>query len=237
MNEKQNFLDYSIKNNLVHFTENDILESKEVILNIPSVFKEKFPEFTNMIVNSTTLEIKLKNEKIYWLLCWNINDRIHEILCIPPKNINSIGSINYQVFSTLFGGILEFMTPLSNTIDENEFYWLNMVATLCQEEALEKDFILDIKNLMSMYEQNELPTEQLNLEDFFVIASEFNGNLTLCNQFTEEVIMFASDHCFDFVKEYNNYPEYTFYSISDAPNLIYWIELLAIQWTQIINQF
>lgn len=236
MIDRQDFFEYGLQNNLGHFTENDILEYKEVILNIPSSFKEKFPEFTKMLENSITLEIKLKTKKKYWLLCWKINDKIHEILCIPPTNIHSVGSINYQLFSTLFGGILEFMTPFSDKIDDNEFYWLNMEATLCQEEALKKDFILDIKDFISDYEQSELPTEQLNLENFFVIALESNGNITLCNKFTEEVIMFASDHCFDFVKEYNNYPEYTFYSISDAPNLIHWIELLALQWRQIINQ-
>ena len=63
-----------------------------------------------------------------------------------------------------------------------------------------------------------------------MIAEEANGNLTLCNRNNGEVVLFASDHCFDYVEVYSDCPEYTFYKINHVDGLIDYFELVAQQW-------
>ena len=72
-------------------------------------------------------------------------------------------------------------------------------------------------------------------EDYQVIAREANGNLTLCHQSSEEVLLFAHDHCFDYVTACDNCPEYTFYRIQNVHNVVDYFEMLAGQWLNLLE--
>lgn len=47
---------------------------------------------------------------------------------------------------------------------------------------------------------------------------------------TFEIILFASDHCFDYIAVYDGCPEYTFYTINNVECLVDYFELVAQQW-------
>jgi hypothetical protein len=48
------------------------------------------------------------------------------------------------------------------------------------------------------------------MEQFYTIASEANGNVTLCHRLSGAVVLYAHDHNFEFVETYPGCPDYTF---------------------------
>jgi hypothetical protein len=68
------------------------------------------------------------------------------------------------------------------------------------------------------------------LKDYYCVAEEANGNRTICNADTGAVLLFATDHYFDFVTVLQGCPEYTLYQFKGAPTFRRWIQVVARQW-------
>lgn len=65
---------------------------------------------------------------------------------------------------------------------------------------------------------------------YYVISAEANGNLTLCNFRSGDVIMYARDHCFKHISPLPGFPWYTLHSFSDVKTLREWAEEIGQQW-------
>lgn len=72
--------------------------------------------------------------------------------------------------------------------------------------------------------------KSIDFKDWLIVAEEANGNTVVCNKNTEELLLFAPDHAFDYVEVYDNCPEDTFYRIKECPTLQSWVEACVLQW-------
>ena len=69
----------------------------------------------------------------------------------------------------------------------------------------------------------------IDLAHFYSIAEEANGNATLCDRRTGDVLLFAPDHAFDYVTVLEGCPEYSFYRLNGADRFAAWVDTIAKQ--------
>jgi hypothetical protein len=74
----------------------------------------------------------------------------------------------------------------------------------------------------------EVPIEP---NEYYVVAVEANGNLTLAHRSSGHLLLFAADHAFEGVTPLPGCPPYSLVTIDDAPDLAAWIELCADAWS------
>ena len=67
--------------------------------------------------------------------------------------------------------------------------------------------------------------------EYYVVAVEANGNLTLAHRSGGPLLLFAPDHAFEGVTPLPGCPPYSLMTIDAAPNLASWIELCAEAWS------
>lgn len=206
------------------FAEESVIDLiKEEEISVPYDFTSKFPHLSELLKQAIKIEIVVK-KKIYWLICWEKGNIIRGWLCLPPEyKIEKLLPKSYQIVLNVFGGIIESFGLNS----ENNFL-LNMVSVLCLKDAMYG--IDDWENYYYSCCEQEGVTPKLDLKKLIVIAREANGNLTLCNSESEEILLFAPDHSLTNVIIYDNCPEYTFYKIRECPTFQIWVEKIALQW-------
>ncbi len=117
-----------------------------------------------------------------------------------------------------FGGIVERQ-------NEPEWWLVNHNDALTLEEAREDaSFVQDYAEL---FKPNGIP---IDLAAHYSIAREANGNATLCHRTSGKVLLFATDHAFDYVDPVDGCPRRTLYTLHGAPDFTTWVEKLASQW-------
>lgn len=76
----------------------------------------------------------------------------------------------------------------------------------------------------------ELPIQP---NDFYVVAIEANGNLTVVERSTGLLLLFAPDHAFNGVTPLPGCPPYSLMTIDAAADLVSWIEGCALAWSEV----
>jgi hypothetical protein len=184
-------------------------------------FSKLFPKMNNLLKTSILTKLSI-NKGIYWLIYWENNDKITGWLCNPPEvNIERKISKAHSILLQTFGGIVEQLHIKESLISN-----MNSIFSLKAAEngiGAWKEYFNECCK-----DDNLKPT--INLEDLIVTATEANGNLTLYNINTDEIVLFAPDHCFNYVTCYEQCPEYTFYKINGCNNFVDWVEEIANQW-------
>jgi hypothetical protein len=67
-------------------------------------------------------------------------------------------------------------------------------------------------------------------DDYYGVAIEANGNLTLAERQTGQLVLFAPDHGLTTVTPLAGCPPYSLMTIDGVPNLSAWIESCAQVW-------
>lgn len=70
----------------------------------------------------------------------------------------------------------------------------------------------------------------IDLAEYYAVAIEANGNLTVSHRLDGRVLLFAPDHGYDGVTPLPGCPPYSLMTIDEAPDLVSWIELVASAW-------
>ena len=128
---------------------------------------------------------------------------------------------DHQVLLRSFGGIVE---------RANETCWwvLNHNDALTEREARHDGTFIEAACGISL-------GIAIELDQFYSIAREVNGNTTLCDRRDGAVVLFAQDHAFDHVERYPGCSEYTLYRLPEAPTFSDWVNVVARQWRQTID--
>lgn len=197
------------------------------ICDIPFIqsLEKLYPKLYKLLINADKFELKLKTGEVYRLFCWKSIKGIGGWLCKPRlEDDNSIRQGKHKLVIGVVGNIVESF-GFSDIRDD----WLcNMNFVFGGDKV-----ILGIENWepylqeMCEYEQKDCT---IDLQNLVVIAEEANGNLVLNNCHTDEILMFAPDHCYDFVKTYKNFPQYTFYTLRGINGIVDYVEKIAEQW-------
>lgn len=209
------------------FKKSDVIRISETDKSLSQAFKEIFPKLSLLLSNSIAFEITLRDKLKYQLLCWENKNIIGGWLCQTCEKPD-IEMLHLNMLRNELGTIVESW----GFEDKREDIICNMKGVLFDDIQYGIGEIKDIYIESCNYE-NLLPS--IEDKDYIVIAEEANGNMTLCNKFNEKVILFAADHCFDYVTVYDGCPEYTFYRINQVENIVDYFELLAQQWLEYLE--
>jgi hypothetical protein len=181
-----------------------------------------FPKLAELLERATVTDVSLKNGR-YHLLAWGSSDqRRMGWLCLLPsqETPNNLYS-DHKLLLKDFGGIVE-------RFDEPEHTWLlNLNEALTQKEASYDGSCVEAYQWAFDDAGLELPIQP---KDYYSIAREANGNMTLCHRVNGHVLMFAPDHSFEHLTPLKGCPEYTLYEIEGAATFRDWVNAVARQW-------
>ena len=134
--------------------------------------------------------------------------------------------VHHRVLLQSFGGVTERFNDAEST------WLLSHIDALTMESAQsDASFIADYDWI---FEQHGVPIP-IDLEAYYCIAREANGNSTLCHRKTGEVLLFASDHDFDHIEPLEGCPEYSLYRIREVKTFTDWVEKIATQWVEVVE--
>ena len=191
-------------------------------IELPSSVAAVFPTLAHLLARSQVTPVAVDYVP-YQLVAWNTSDkqRMGWLCLMPQAGIpNNIHAKHTELLNS-FGGIIERFNEPDDT------WLLNHNDALTGREASnDASFINDYA-----WAFNDAGVDlPIRLTDYYSLAREANGNTTLCNRKTGQVLLFAPDHAFDFVVPYDGCPEYTLYRINGVVTLGDWVDTIARQW-------
>jgi len=210
----------------------DKIEIKETDVSYSEDFKKTYPLLFGLLLKARTVEIILtrtrkKKETVvnYRLYSWDTKDgNTAGWLCKIESGQSAIPILpEHELLINHIGGIQEsYETDSENEklTDNQNFLFIKSDCELSAKEW--NEYYLD-----SCEEEG---LEPLDTDHFLAFALEANGNTTYYDLRTKQVFLFAPDHCFDYVTEVENQPEYTFYRINGVDTFVDYVEKLAKQW-------
>jgi hypothetical protein len=179
------------------------------------------PELSALLGSATLTPVSVAGNA-YELLAWGpLNDR-RGWLCRPPHDAGgeSVPSA-HRSFWTLCGGIVErFNEPATWWINQNE------VLTADAARALVAVVLTDYAWLW----EGDGMEITIDPDEYYAVAVEANGNLTLAHRDDGRLLLFAPDHAFAGVTPLAGSPPYSLLTIDNVPDLATWIEVCAAAW-------
>lgn len=181
-----------------------------------------FPRLAELFAMAHVTDVSIDGVQ-YELVAWDSadGDRMGW-LCLPPSVESPQGlHEDHKKLLASFGGIVERFNEPSDT------WLLNLNDALTEREAAhDASFIRDYARAF----ENAGLTLPIDPADYYSIAREANGNTTICHRINGQVLMFATDHCFDHLSKLEGCPEYTLYRIKGGPTFRNWVNAVAVQW-------
>ena len=204
------------------FKKSDIMIMEKEELSYSDLFIATFPKLNRLLNKAIVFRIVLQNNTGFRLVCWENKDSIGGWLCQNCEYINT-ELLHLNLLKTHIGTIIEswgfdsirddLFCNMDGVLIDNVTYgigvWKDYFKESCDDEEV---------------------SPQIKDEDHILLTEEAHGNLTLANKNSEEIVIFAPDHCFDNVEVYKDCPDYTFYKINNVDGLIDYFELVAQQW-------
>ncbi|MEV4538939.1 hypothetical protein AB0J82_34720 [Asanoa sp. NPDC049518] len=179
------------------------------------------PELSALFASATLTPVSVEGDA-YELLAWGSSDDRRGWLCRPPHDVDS-DSVpwTHKSFWKRCGGIVErFREPDTWWNNQNE------VLTVDATRVRVADVLTDYAWL---WEDDGLEVS-INPDEYYAVAVEANGNLTLAHCDNGRLLLFAPDHAFANVTPLAGSPPYSLLTIDHVPNLAAWIEICAAAW-------
>ena len=183
---------------------------------------ELLPTLSTLMASSSVTPVTI-DEQPFELRAWDRRhgERFGWLEHTSPVTLPDNAFEQHAQLPQSFGGFVE-------RFNEPEDAWtLNHGDVLTAKEA-ERD-----ASFVSHYAwawEDEGLTIPIDLDDWYPIAWEANGNTTLCHRETGDVLLFAPDHAFDHVTPLAGCPDHSLYTLEGAPTFSAWIETIADQW-------
>jgi len=181
------------------------------------------PLLSGLLLNARVTPVSV-NGRNYELLAWGQPGKRRGWLCLPPAT-NQVEELHptHHRFLTVCGGIIEcFREPLS---------WWNNQNEVLTESAAKVPLGPVLADYAWIWRDEGLDVP-IRPEDFYPVAVEANGNLTLCQRATGQILVFAPDHDFEGATPLRGCPPYSLMTMDGTPDLATWIERCAKAWTQ-----
>lgn len=182
------------------------------------------PELSALLSSATLTPVSVAGQD-YELLAWGLPDRRRGWLCHPPRGTDASSPMPavHEAFGEVCGGIIErFGEPTTWWMNQNEILTPDATRVRVAE-------VLD--SYASIWNDDGLKIP-INPDEYYVVAVEANGNLTLAHRADGQLLVFAPDHAFTGVTPLAGCPPYSLLTIDDAPDLATWIEVCAAAWRQ-----
>lgn len=182
---------------------------------------DALPQLSALLGSATVTPVTADGTD-YELLAWGPLHRRRGWLCHPPSEED--GDAIHQThtdFWSVCGGIIE-------RFGEPNTWWTNQndVLTAAATRVSVADILADYAWLWDDH-AFEIP---VNPDEYYTVAVEANGNLTLTHRDNGRLLLFAPDHAFTGVTPLPGWPPYSLLTIDDVPDLSTWIEVCASAW-------
>lgn len=181
------------------------------------------PELSALLSRATLTPVHVADDA-YELLAWGPQDSRRGWLCRPPRDAagDSVAPA-HRSFWALCGGII-------GRFGEPATWWQNQNEVLTADAAqVPGADVLDQYGWL--WEDDDLEIT-VNPAEYYAVAVEANGNLTLAHRDNGRLLLFAPDHSFTRVTPLAGSPPYSLLTIDDVPDLTTWIEVSAAAWRQ-----
>jgi hypothetical protein len=179
------------------------------------------PELSALLGSATLTPVSVAGDA-YELLAWGSPDDRRGWLCRPPQDAGgeSVPRV-HKSFWTLCGGIVErFRGPVT--------WWNNQNQVLTADAARVR--IADVLTAYAWIWEDDGLEITINPDEYYAVAEEANGNLTLAHRDDGRLLLFAPDHDFRGVTPLAGSPPYSLLTIDNVPDLATWIEVCAAAW-------
>ncbi len=216
----------TFKNDITWFVKpTDKVELLDPTLNysLTEKFQETFPKLTSLIEKSRVLNLTI-NYQSYRLFSWTNkgNKSFGWLNKIESDKTTDIELIDeHELLLQEIGGIQESYNQPEPSLTNNQNFLF--IKSECSKGIGSWD---DYYEMMCEEEDKR----QIDYKDFICFVQEANGDVTLYDKNTKEVMLFAHDHSFDNVEFLENQPEYTFHKINGVKTFVNYVESLATEW-------
>jgi hypothetical protein len=181
---------------------------------------DALPELSALL-NLTTVTPVHVGDRAYELLAWGPPDQRRGWLCHPPRHADESVSEIHQSFWRVCGGIVE-------RFNEPWTWWTNQNDILTLEATSLR--VADVLTRYAWIWHDDDLEVSINADEYYVVAEEANGNLTMAHRCDGRLLLFAPDHDFTGVTPLGGSPPYSLLTIDDVPDLKTWIEVCAAAW-------
>ena len=185
-------------------------------------FGQLFPQLEQLLREAFVTAVSVSGTS-YELYRWSRREggNCGWLSLLPSSNPPSSLYPQHHILLSSFGGIIE-------RFNESTWWVLNHNDALTEREAQEDAAFIGEHYRWPFDEAGlEIPVD---LQQFYSIAREANGNTTFCHRLSGEILLFAPDHAFDHIEPYPGCPEYTLYRLPEAPHFRDWVNVIAQQW-------
>ncbi|KAF9892687.1 hypothetical protein FE257_001089 [Aspergillus nanangensis] len=180
------------------------------------------PHLSALLASATLTPVSIADTD-YELIAWGPPSARQGWLCRPPLPAEPTEEAHpiHRDFWSVCGGIIQQFREPDTT------WWLNQdeILTATASQMPVSEVLADYSWL---WEDNGL-TIPIQLDKYYVVASEANGNLTLVHRESGQLLLFAPDHAFDGVTTLPGCPPYSLLTIDDTKDLGTWIEQAALK--------
>ncbi|MFI7431788.1 hypothetical protein ACIBPB_32940 [Micromonospora sp. NPDC049836] len=179
------------------------------------------PELSALLASAVLTPVFVEGD-VYELLAWGSSDDRRGWLCRPPHDADSdCVPWFHKSFWSRCGGIVErFGEPDTWWNNQNEVLTIGAAHVRVGEVLTDYAWLWEDRSL-------ELP---VNPDEYYAVAVEANGNLTLAHRDDGRLLLFAPDHAFANVTPLAGSPPYSLLTIDGVPDLATWIEVCAAAW-------
>jgi hypothetical protein len=182
---------------------------------------ESLPRLSTLLEAASLTTLSISGTP-YELIAWGPADQRRGWLCNPPPAPDPVHvHETHRLFWSMCGGIVErFGEPSSWWLNQNDILAAAAAHTRVSKVLGDYRWIWDDAGL-------GVPVEP---DDYYTVAVEANGNLTLAHRHSGELLLFAPDHAFPRVTPLPGCPPYSLLTIDGVPDLSSWIEECAAAW-------
>jgi hypothetical protein len=196
--------------------------------NLTDDFQATFPILTKLIQKSSVLNLTINNQS-YKLFSWTNKDNnscgwLNKIEADINNDIELLDEHNLLLKE--IGGIQESYNQPEPSLCNNQNFLF--IKSECTKGIGGWDDYYE----MVCEEENK---PQIDFKEFVCFVQEANGDVTLYDKNSKEVMLFAHDHSYDNVEFLENQPEYTFHKINGIATFVDYVEKLATEWTNEIS--
>lgn len=201
------------------------------VFNPSPAFIKAYPVLTQLLSRARVTPI-VAGQVAYLLYGWTGQDERSLGWLSPtldaPLMKNQLHS-DHRLLLRFFGGV---EAQWNEPVDEN--WLLNLNWAPCEKDC-EIGFGEGIEDYyLDLCEQEEIEPS-LDVNQYISFAVEANSNTTAYHRRTSEVVMFAHDHCFDYLTPLASCPDYSFYTLNNCPDFRSWVENVAGQWLRVVQ--
>lgn len=219
-----------------YFKVSDVIMFLDSDMALSDAFQKRFPKLSKVIKRASVLNLMINNKK-HRFYSWNIGGKSYGWLCVfedaVEKGLELLAE--HQLLLNEIGGIAAVNNQEDWHFSDGQKFLFT--ASECSKGISGWENFYDM--MCEDYEVSE--SDKIDYKGFIVFAQAANGDVTLYDPATKDVLQFNHDgHYTGLDGEYyteilQQQPEDTFYTIKEVNDFTDFVEMYAAGWLQLLG--